>query len=88
MGEHGDTISQLEAIAATLGVPVAAFYHFGAPPPFDGGLSEIQRIMMDLLRALESMSDPEARSRCAEAIGKAILHVEQPKVKTAKTKGH
>ena len=88
MGEHGETISQLEAIAAMLGVPVSAFYHSGAPLPFDGCIPEIQRIMMDLLRALETMSDPEARRRCTEAIGKAILLVEQAKVGNSKAKGN
>jgi hypothetical protein len=88
MSEHDKILIQLEQIATTLRVPVSAFYHSGAPLPFDGCIPEIQRIMMDLLRALETMSDPEARRRCTEAIGKAILHVEQAKVGNSKTKGN
>ena len=88
MSEHDKILIQLEQIATTLRVPVSAFYQSGALPPFGGPMPEIHRLMVDLLRALEAMSDPEARSRCTDAIRRAILHIEQAKIGTSRTKSH
>ena len=88
MSDCDEAINQLEQIASTLRVPVSVLYQSGVLSPFGSSIPEIQRMMVDLLRALETMSDPEARRRCTEAIGKAILHVEQAKVGNFKTKGN
>lgn len=88
MSDHDKTLSQLEQIAATLRVPVSAFHQSGAPLPFGDPMPEIHRLMVDLLRALEAMSDPDTRRRCTNAISRAILHIEQAKARTFKIKGN
>ncbi len=85
MNQHNELLGQLGQIAATLGMPVSAFYQPSALTPLGSHIPEINRIMVDLLRALEAVSDPKARKYCTDKIGQAILHLEQAKVGSSKT---
>lgn len=88
MFDCDEAINQLEQIASTLGMPVSVLYQSGVLRPFGSSIPEIQRMMVDILRALEAMSDPKARRHFSDAIGQAILHLEQTNVGGAKAKGN
>ena len=85
MSDCDEAINQLEQIASTLGVPVSVLYRSGVLSPFGSSIPEIQHMMVDLLRALKAMSDPKARRFCTDAIGQAILHLEQANVRRHKS---
>lgn len=85
MNQRHELLGQLGQIAATLGMPVSAFYQSSALTPLGGHIPEIHRMMVDLLLALEAVSDPKARKCCTDAIGQAILHFQQVKVGSSKT---